>query len=570
MENNTQSTTLEQDAISMRVANYRKSSFDYQMRRHGDWRENYALYRDKVQVNRLTQRQSVNVPLMKESIRTLLAKTDEFPDVYFESLSGDKQKEIFINEYWKWWVNEDKFEVKDIVDKKQVGLYGRSVMKLNLFDGRPSSEVLEPYDWLVDRQADPSDLDGTAMYQAHINIFRTISQLEANPLYSKDKINKLRSTYASSMGLARSEENIRALMAKNQRMEDLGLFDTQNPSVGEKLVQVNEHYLKIFDEKSGRLVIHLIVTADAEELIRKPLEDILGINFFPFISWADDIEKTDAWSDGMGDIVRTPNKVVNSWLAQLVENRTMRNFGMNYYDATVDEKFTPQMYTPEPWGWYPVAGDPNKVVKRVDIPELSESLDEMNFIIGMVERATAATASQKGEQVKGDVTLGEVKLMMANANERITSIAKFYRIARREFGEKWYKFMFANAEHIKAVELYKKSSGDNYFKETVTPDDWKDDAGYACKVITTAERTAKGIEEVQKLQAVSGMFPENQPLKKILMKRSLDLLDGLSTEEIKEVMDAQAMPPMPPVDPSTGLPSPVDMALEQQSAMMAK
>lgn len=537
----------EEDEISLRVQKYREGAFEHQVRRHPDWREIYGLYRDKVVTNRLTQRQSVNVPLMKESIRTMLSKTDEFTDIYFESLSGDKQKEIFINEYWNWYYKEDNLELKDIVDKKQVGLYGRSIMKLNLFEGRPTVDVLEPYDWLCDRYADPSDIDNTANYQAHINIFKSISDIEANDMYDQEGIDKLRMHYASAMGLIKSEENAKALQAKNERMEDMGLYDINNPQVGQTYVELNEHYIKLWDEESKRLVITVRITADNITLMSKPLEDLFGINFFPFITWADDIEKTDIWSDGMGDVIRTPNKILNSFFSSMIENRTLRNFGMHFYDATVSDKWIPQTYDPVPFGWYPTAGDPNKTTKQVEIPDLSESMDEMNFIISMVERATASTATEKGTQSSGDVTLGEVKLMLANSNQRITSIAKFYRLARIELGTKWYKFVMANEKWIKPVELYKKSAKGNYYHETVAPTDWKDEIGYVCKVVSSSERDQKNIEQVQKMQAVSNMFPNNVPLKNILKKRALDLVD-LSPEEIKEVMEFEDNNPTPDVN----------------------
>ena len=98
--------------------------------------------------------------------------------------------------------------------------------------------------------------------------------------------------------------------------------------------------------------------------------------------------------------------------------------------------------------------------------------------------------------------------MLQASNDRITSIAKFYRVARRQFGEKWYQFLMANEKWIKPVELYKKSHKGNYYKEVVGPDDWKDEAGYICKVVSTSERNQKNIEEVQKLQAVSAMFEQ--------------------------------------------------------------
>lgn len=563
-ELNDQPEYTEEDEMSLRVQKYREGAYQHQERRHQDWREIYGLYRDNVITNRLTQRQSVNVPLMKESIRTMLSKTDEFTDIYFESLSGDKQKEIFINEYWQWFYKEDNLELKDIVDKKQVGLYGRSIMKLNLMDGRPTSEVLEPYDWLCDRYADPADIDNTAMYQGHINIFRSISDIEANELYDKAKVEELKNKFAEAMTVIPSEENVKALQAKNERMQDMGLTDINNPEVGQTYVEVNEHYIKLWDEKSERLVIYLRVTAEGVTLMSKPLEDLFGINFFPFITWADDIEKTDLWSDGMGDVVKTPNKILNSFFSSMIENRTLRNFGMHFYDATASDKWIPQTYDPVPFGWYPTAGDPNKTTKQVEIPDLSESMDEMNFIIGMVERATASTATEKGTETSGDVTLGEVKLMLANSNQRITSIAKFYRLARIEFGTKWYKFLMANEKWIKPVELYKKSAKGNYFNETVEPKDWKDEVGYVCKVVSSSERDQKNIEQVQKMQAVSNMFPENTALKNILKKRSLDLLE-LSPEEIKEVMDFEEQVPETPTEPSA-----VDVALQQQSQMMAK
>lgn len=521
--------------IESRVQAYREGAWNHQERRHQEWRETYSLYRDRVFVNRLTQRQSVNVPLMKESVRTMLAKTDEFTDLYFESLSGDKQKEIFVNEYWKWFYNEDNLEIKDIVDKKQVALYGRSIMKLNLLGGRPTVDILEPYDWLCDRYADPADIENTANYQAHINIFKSISDLEDDEKFDKEAIGRLRMKYAESLGLALSEENVKSLQAKNERMQDLGLWDINNPSVGQTYVELNEHYIRLWDEESKRLIIHLRITADGITLFKKPLEDMFGINFFPFITWADDVEKTDIWSDGMGDIIRTPNKILNSWFSQMVENRVLRNFGMHFYDATASDKWIPQTYDPVPFGWYPTAGDPNKVTKQVDIPDLSESMDEMNFLISMVERATASTATEKGVNEGGNVTLGQVKLMLANSNQRITSIAKFYRLARIELGEKWYKFVMANEKWIEPVKLFKKSYKGNYYHEEVKVSDWKDEVGYACRVMSTAERDQKTIESIQKLQAISNMFPENIPLKQILKKKALDMVE-LSPEEIDEVM----------------------------------
>lgn len=78
-----------------------QSAVQYRERRHPQWTENYRLYRDTVITNRLTQRQSVNVPLMKETLRTIRANIAPVSDLTFESRENDKQRELLKNEYWR-------------------------------------------------------------------------------------------------------------------------------------------------------------------------------------------------------------------------------------------------------------------------------------------------------------------------------------------------------------------------------------------------------------------------------------------------------------------------------------
>src|SRR5574338_769611 len=100
----------------------KESAYNYRRRRHFDWTDNYTLYRDKVMLNRLTQRQSVNIPLIKSSIKTLLKDIDDPPILYFSNLENNDQAEVFYNEYWKYSSQQNNMILKDIVDKRQVML----------------------------------------------------------------------------------------------------------------------------------------------------------------------------------------------------------------------------------------------------------------------------------------------------------------------------------------------------------------------------------------------------------------------------------------------------------------
>lgn len=559
--------TLTIDTLKLNLESDRK----FRERRHQQWTDNYTLFRDTVIINRLTQRQSVNVPLMKETVRTILSGIDDPPDNYYENLDNDKQKELFMNEYWKWVFDQNKLEIKDIIDKKQVLLYGRSFLKLNIVNGQFYVEVLDPQDVLVDRYVDPADIE-TARRIIHTGIFRSLADVKLNQMYDAAAIAELERFFATNAGLIKNSENVRLMTDKNQRMEDMGVADMNTPILGETYVELNEHYVKVWDESAKEDTIVLCVTAESQILMQKPLKEVMNINFYPFVTWADDIERTDFWSDGWGDVTRVPNQILNVWLSQLVENRTLRNFGMNFYNSSIDG-FNPQTYVPAPFGWYPIPagkeGDISKVLKRVEIPDLSDSLEEMQFIIQMGERATAATGIEKGESPDGQVTLGEIKLLDAKAQKRITSMSKFYRQVWKDLGDKFVMIVEANEDKLDAVKLYKKSVKGNYFAKEISPSDWKSKSGYKTKVTTQAEKQQESIDAIQKMKVGVTEFPMNAPLREIYQKKVLDWM-GLSPDEIKEVMDFEkqqmsqpqlpGMPGMPGQTPALPPPSGVTLA----------
>lgn len=529
--------------ISQKLETEELADFQFQERRHPQWTENYQLYRDTVITNRLTQRQSVNIPLMKGTIKTIMANIDEFSQVEFEDQGNDKQKEIYFNAYWQDLIIKDKMEIKDIVDKKQDQLYGKTWTKLNIVYGRLCTEILEPFDVLVDRYSDPADLE-TSHHLIEPNIFRTLEQLEANPNYDKSAIKRLKMFYGTKNGLIKAEQASQLLQAKNQRLSEMGVPDIDNPILGHTVVQLKASMVKVWDLKDQEEHLHAIVKCDNEILMAKPLKEILNIDFYPYITWSSDPERNDHYPDGTADIVRTPNKILNVWFSQLVENRTLRNYGMNFYNAEVKEGWVPQTFEPVPFGWYPLPGKPDEVLKRVEIPDLSESLDEMGFLKGLIESATAATATTKGDTEKGKVTLGEVELTLQAAKERITSTSKFYNLAQKEKADKIGKIANANPDKIKAIKLYKKSYKGNWFNREISPKDWHSEQGYSCKVVSSTEREQKTVETIQKMNAVKAQFPTNVPFKRIYDKKLLEFA-GLNPDEAKEVTDFEEQNPTP-------------------------
>jgi len=534
-------SNIDPELIMLRLN--KESGYNYRERRQDDWTENYTLYRDKVTVNRLTQRQSVNLPLMKQTIRTLLKDVDDMPVLYYSNLDNDKQAEIFLNEYWKDVLEKNKAELKDIVDKRQVFLYGRSFDQWQVIDGKVRWTIIDPEDILVDRYMDPTDID-SSRFLIHTHIFLPLSSLENNPLYDQGKVAELKKWHASEQGVVKSASNEEMLNKKNEKMADLGLSDVNDPVLGETYVELTMHFTYREDE------LYLFVEADDYNiLMKKPLAEVIGKTkddywktHFPYNTWADDIDKQDFWSDGIADIVRTPNKVLNAWFSQLVENRTLRNFNMNIYDSTL-EGFVPQTWEAKAWGMYgvpvPQGGKIDDVFKQLPVADLSESLDEMTYVVSMIEKATGATATQQGTQTEKSVTLGEVELALGEAKERIKGMSKFYTPAWKERGTKFLKLLEAASDKLDTITIYKKGRNtDNMFSREISPKDYLTDKGYATKVWSQDEKNTQDTKSLEKLNVAVVNIPGNSKLLEVYQRKLLEFAD-LTPDEVNEIMEVE-------------------------------
>lgn len=532
-----------QELVMLR--NNKEGAYNYRERRHEQWRENYTLYRDTVTINRLTQRQSVNIPLMKQTIRTLLKDVDDMPVLYFENLDNDKQAELYKNEYWQKTVEDNNMEILDIVDKKQVFLFGRSFDQWQIVDGKVKMTIQDPQDILIDRYCDPADID-SARYLIHQHIYVPLSVLEQNTNYDQEKIERLKEWYTSREGLVKQEDNKRSFTEKQAKMSDMGVDDVYDPVVGEVIFELSMHFVMRKEEDEDEEQIYVYTEAeDMEILMKKPLEEIIGVTSdhfwrttYPYVSWADDVERQDFWSDGVADTVRQPNKVLNAWLSQLVENRTLRNLGMNYYDSTI-EGFTPGSFEPIAWGWYGVPGKPSDVVQKIDIPDLSESLDEMQFVINLLEKATGATATQQGAQTERQITLGEVQLALGEAKERVKGMSKFYTPAWKRRGLLFTKLLEAGADKLDAVKIYKKGkNSDDVYTRTITPKDWTSKEGYECKVWSQEEKNTYDTDALQKISLLRTNLPGNPKVDEIYKRKLAEFAD-LTPQQINEIMEAE-------------------------------
>lgn len=530
------------------LRNNKETGYNYRRRRQEDWFENYTLYRDKVIVNRLTQRQSVNLPLMKSKIRTALTNVDDFPVIYFQNLDNDKQLELLKNEYWKYVVEKNNLEIQDLVDKRQVFLFGRSFMQLQVIDGMPTWTVQDPQDILVDRFADPFNLH-SSRFLTHLHIFRPLSSLKYNPDYDQKAVADMEKWFQNRLGIVKANQNSKMLVEKNRKLAAMGVPDIQSPILGETYVELSLNFVYRDDEKDKngkKMPPQIFLYVDCENyriLTKKPLEEIMGVtadnywrNHYPYSTWADDLERQDFWSDGIADIIRVPNNVLNAWFSQMVENRTLQNMNMKYYDATI-EGYTPPTNQPlVPGGWYPVPGDPSKVFQSVEVNPLTDSLEEMNFIIGVVDNATGITPTKEGGQPEGQVTLGAVQLSLMQANDRIKGMSKFYTPAWKERGEMFDKLLEGSGDKLNTITVFKEGRNtSNVFSREIDPIMLMTKNGYRVKVWSQDEKDAQDVQQLNALNAAVVNIPNNPKLTEVYQRKILEWAK-LTPDQINQIM----------------------------------
>ena len=536
MTDYTPNTQTDLTPLMEKLLNEKRIARSFQERKHSDWDEIYELSRGKIKTNRLTQRQAVNIPLMKETEKTILSRIDDAPNCEWKELSGDEGKEIIMQTIWEDFYKEKNIEAIDIQDKKTVIRYGRATKKIVPTKGiYPDVFALDIYDVVYDPMMDPLNIE-SARFIIHQNIFRSVREILADKKYTEKGKESLKMWANSKAGIVQSQANKEEWEKKMERLRAMGVDndDFGRFAGGDVIVNLTEHYTQEWNKDKKEFERRVIVYCDdAIELLNETLESLIGMKEYPFMTWAEDIETNDLWNDSVDDMIRVPNKLINIWFSQMAENRTLKNFQMHWYDATI-QGYQPQTYEPGAGRMLPAPGNPRETIMPVEISGLDDTLEAINFLTAVVERGTGATAIEKGVGEQKDQTLGEVQILVGKALERSTNMAKFYRRGWYDFARNWLMIMEANSKGAKT--LFKTARSGKVYSKKIYKSDWVSEAGYEPLIRSTSEQEQESVKGLQKFQFILSMFPQNIALRKIAQKRSLEIVD-LTPDELKEVED---------------------------------
>jgi len=549
---------MDNDILIQQHVREKEQSADFKRRKLTQWNENNDLFRDKVFTNRLTQRQAVNIPIIRDTIQNWISKIDESPELYFESRgegNADMDKELVLNEVWDNFYETNKLDILDNLEKKVVGLQGRVFKYLYMKDNRVKVAIIDPYDIDIDPRVNPLDLN-TAQYFNHKHIFVPLRTILANPSYNNEAKAILKVHLDSKQGLLEAARNDQEAQMRRERLQNLGAENFDDYRASDVMVEINRSHKLMWDNETKSFQRYLIVFAmDKVVLYKKKLKEAIGINYLPYSTWASDPDINDIWSDSIADNVRTMNKVVNTYFSQDLENRAYRNFGMYFYD-TKNGTFTPRGFEAKPFGMYGVNGNPSEVLQQMRIEPLQDTMPSISFIKDMIQSSVAQTPTERGVNEANDQTLGEVQLSLQQSQSRQQVVAKQYRSAWKETGQIFYDLLNENTRG--QFKLYKKNKDGEYQSKLIGQKDFYTPAGYECKVRLKQEKDESDDVELKKTAYIKNSFINNATAQKIAKRKELELI-GWTPEEVDEVMQAEEMQS----NPQMGIPMGQEMPQEQ-------
>lgn len=548
----------------------KNTSVKFKERRHKKWLEINQMYRDVVPTNRLVQRQPINVPIIRDTLQSWLSKIDEDPQLTFETRGAgnrDRDGEILLNELWKYTYDDQKLDLVDNLDKKTVGLMGRSFKYWYMHGRQVKCTVIDPLDIDIDPTVSPFDIN-SAQFFNHKHIFVPLRVILANRSYSHEGKVMLKAYLDTKGGLLAANQANEDAQARRARLETLGVTNYDQMGAADVMVELNRCYRNIWVESERRFVRHMIITAmDKAVLYMKPIKAAIGIDFLPYSTWASDPDASDFWSDGISDNILTMNKLVNIYMSQDVETRAYANFGMYFYN-TAGGTFSPKTFIAKPFGMYGVPGKPEDYIKRMDIQPLSDSAATIEWIKTLIQSSVAQTPTERGVQDRRKSTLGEIELTLQQSQTRQQVVAKQYRTSWEESGRIFYGLLANNP--LGKLTLFKKAPNGDYMKKDVRSTDFVQPEGYEVKVVLRSEREQNDDTELKKNNYIKKVFANNPVAQKLAKRKDLELL-GWSQADIDAVLqyEEQQMAPRPELPPdAAGGGAPADPAVPDPTQMV--
>ena len=402
----------------------------YKQGKIANWKKNEDLYYAK-KIQPDTSRANVELGRMQEFVHALLSKIDNPLVFKFTKRKEAQLKRVMrLNSLRAVDQQNDYWDMKDIVGKKQALIYGRAIYAYHADSHKEYSAHLENvdvYDFLIDPSAGGLDVQ-KAQNLGRFGVVKTKSDLKAGV---KEGIYLKYETSNLINGEGNSDEMTREELNKANRTYGTNVNSSKKEQANADKFKFWEWYTTFEGER-----YYLLLNENGATAIRvEALGDIFESGLWPIWSWAAFPDLTEFWTPSYCDYVREIFMAQAVAINQMYDNAEQVNKPQKVVNVNAIENLAEVKYKKD--GMIKVKGDidANRAVQLLQVPSIDTPIKVFDILERIQEKASGVTAGAKG--VSDEEKVGIYEGNEANAADRFGLLNKSYSFGYRQFAKLW-------------------------------------------------------------------------------------------------------------------------------------
>lgn len=367
---------------------------------------------------------------------------------------------------------------------------------------------------------------------------------------------------------------IKGAVDMGMSLQDDYLRDINNPGRNKNYFKLVVHWVRVYDEKKGKTVIHEIHTID-NKFVLQVKEDIQP-SLFPFAELYSSIPVKDPIG------VSEPSKILSSSIVLNLLDGLIVTHG---YKAQRPPRLISDSsglnlrifskHGNDPDKTFIVNGDASKAVHYVSFPPLPPGMEQIPLrLAGSMERMSGIDAAYTGKDTGSILTTGGIDSMLAQATMRDTTRIRLYeaytkRLTRLviqymiEFGDKrTYPYKSPTTREPQAVTLdLPKIPRDTLFNYSINIDAEipKNKARLAASADAMLEKSMQYQANPEIITIEEWLQYQNYPQKDLILERLKADRNANMTEQVAQILSSFAGLIEQGMDPNQAM----DMVVQQ-------
>ena len=433
----------------------KKTAVQFRQNKLQNWLFNENLYNGVVQKTLLTK-SNLHVPKLFEGVHTMSSRLGEVPTIDYDTKpDNDENASEIMKNLIEYDMKRSQIDLLADHSKIECGLYGRSVFKLIPMPDGARFEVIDTLSFLISPLA---TRPANARYCGQQFIYKTFPELEDEAEsfgYDKEVLQEVKDM-VSDVFYSNSWE-------KSQRDLRLSYMGFSNiTQLGEQVVEKTEWYtyLKVNKKgeysKDGKATPYVLTVINDEKLLGMiPLSEV-GLETFPFVSWATFPRLVTFWSPSIGDVLRDPNLAIDVTINQVIDNNTYRNFGMVF--TASNSGLSQSSLVPRPLGvtkvTVPQGSKVQDMVWQFTPPEITSGISTYGLIANVADAAAGLSIPQAQTSKGGKSSVSQLMQQQAIIEQKTNMIRRNWLDCFEELGQLYADVVSKHLTTPRKLKIY--------------------------------------------------------------------------------------------------------------------